>query len=120
MVLFKRKHIERILEGRKVQTRRIHRREWKLGRTYAIKDRWFDKPKGHITIIRKFRERLGDISLEDVQKEGYGSLEEFRRAWEEIHGSGSWNPDLVVTVYEFRVCSKRGKPSSARASRPRE
>jgi hypothetical protein len=110
VALFKRKYIERILEGRKVQTRRIHRGEWKLGRTYAIKDRWFGKPKGHIVITRKFRERLGDISLEDVQKEGYGNLEDFRKAWEEIHGLGSWNPDLVVTVYEFRVCSRRGKP----------
>jgi len=120
VVLFKRKHIERILEGRKVQTRRIHRREWKLGKTYAIKDRWFDKPKGHITITRKFKQRLGEISLEDMQKEGYSSLEDFRKAWEEIHGLGSWNPELVVTVYEFRVYPKTGKPSSAKASRPHE
>ena len=60
---------------------------------------WFGKPEGYIRIIRKFRQRLGDISLEDVRKEGYGSLEEFKQAWIEINGS--WDPDLVVIVYEF-------------------
>ena len=104
-----------ILEGRKTQTRRIHKREWKIGRTYSIRDRRFDKAKGHITITRKFKERLGDISPEDVQKEGYDILEEFQRAWEEINGPGTWKPDMVVTVYEFQVCSKTGKPSSVRA-----
>jgi hypothetical protein len=32
-----------------------------------------------------------------------GSLEEFQRAWEEVHGPGGWNPDLIVTVYEFKL-----------------
>lgn len=25
------------------------------------------------------------------------------RAWEEIHGAGSWNPDQLITAYEFRL-----------------
>lgn len=108
MALFKRKHIPLILSGRKTQTRRIHSHEWKLGRVYGVRDKLFSKPVAHIMVIRKFRQRLGDISLEDVGKEGYSSLQEFQRAWEEVHGQGSWNPDLIVTVYEFKVVSKRG------------
>ena len=54
-------------------------------------------------VIRKFRQRLGDISLEDVGKEGYSSLQEFQMAWEEIHGPGSWDPNLTVTAYEFQA-----------------
>ena len=108
MSLFKRKHVELILQGRKTQTRRIHSHEWKLGRVYGVRDMLFGKPVAHIMVIRKFRQKLGDISLEDVGKEGYGSLQEFQRAWEEVHGPGSWNPNLIVTVYEFKVVSKRG------------
>jgi hypothetical protein len=108
MALFKRKHVELILQGRKTQTRRVHSHEWKLGRVYGIRDRLFGKPVAHIRVIRKFRQRLGDISAEDVGKEGYGSLQEFQRVWEEVHGQGSWEPNLIVTVYEFKVVSKRG------------
>jgi len=103
MAIFKRKHIRKILEGRKTQTRRLHKHTWKLGKTYAIRDSWFGKPQGHIIITRKFRQKLGEISLEDVKKEGYSRLEDFRRAWEEIHGLGSWDPEQLVTVYEFQT-----------------
>jgi hypothetical protein len=108
MALFKRKHVELILQGRKTQTRRVHSHEWKLGRVYGVRDRLFGKPVAHILIIRKFRQRLGDISAEDVRKEGYGSMQEFQRVWEEVHGQGSWEPNLIVMVYEFKVVSKCG------------
>lgn len=114
MALFKRKHIKKIFEGRKTQTRRIHKHTWKVGKVYGIRDRWFRKPQGYILITRKFRQRLGDISLEDIKKEGYNSLREFRRAWEEIHGS--WDPEQVVIVYEFKVVSKTGKLLTEEAS----
>jgi hypothetical protein len=103
MALFRRKHVELILQGRKTQTRRIHIHEWKLGAVYGVRIKWFGKPLAHIMVIRKFRQRLGDITAEDVAKEGYCSLQEFQRAWEEVHGQDSWNPDLVVIVYEFKV-----------------
>jgi hypothetical protein len=108
MALFKRKHIELILQGRKTQTRRIHSHEWKLGSVYGVRDKLFGKPVAHIMVVRKFRQRLGDISAEDVGKEGYRSLREFQSAWEEIHGEGRWEPNLMVTVYEFKVVGKRG------------
>ncbi|MCJ7425043.1 ASCH domain-containing protein [Candidatus Bathyarchaeota archaeon] len=103
MAIFKRKHLTKILAGQKTQTRRIHRpisQGWQIGKTYGIRDRWFTKPQTHITILRKFRQRLGDITQEDVQKEGYTSMEEFRKVWAEIYGQ--WNPDQIVTVYEFK------------------
>lgn len=101
MAIFKRKHLDLVLQGTKTQTRRIHKRLWKVGRTYAVRDRWFSKPAGRILITRRFRQRLGDITLRDVRKEGYETLESYKKAWEEIYGQGSWNPELVVTVYEF-------------------
>ncbi len=103
MALFKRKHVELILQGRKTQTRRIHTYEWKLGSVYGVRDKWFGKAVAYIRVVRKFRQRLGDINLKDGGKEGYGSLKEFQRAWEEVHGQGSWHPNLMVTVYEFKI-----------------
>jgi len=87
----------------KTQIRRIHKHTWKAGKVYGIRDRWYSKAEGYILITRKFQQKLKDISPEDIKKEGYNSLEEFRREWEEIHGKGSWNQEQVVTVYEFKV-----------------
>jgi hypothetical protein len=108
-MLFKKKHIEMILAERKTQTRRLPGKSanYSVGRVYAIRDRWFSKAQGYILITRKFRQKLGEISLEDIRKEGYNTLEEFRQAWEEIHGSESWQPNLTVTVYEFKPLHKR-------------
>lgn len=100
-LVFKENNLRRILEGHKTQTRRLGSREYKIGNVYGIRSRYFDKAKARVLITRKFKQRLGDISLEDIQKEGFNTLEEFQAAWVRInHG---WNPDLIVTVYEFKV-----------------
>ena len=101
MVLFKSHHLFLVLEGRKTQTRRIHKQELAVGRTYGIRSMWFEKSKGYIRITRKFHQRLGDISQEGVRKEGFQSLEDFKRAWESIHGD--WTPEKTVIVYEFEL-----------------
>lgn len=101
MALFKPDSIRKILEGTKVQTRRLHKRGWKVGKTYAIRTTWFEKGKVRILILRRFRERLGDISLEDVKKEGFETLTQFQAAW--IRINHKWAPDAIVTAYEFRL-----------------
>jgi len=68
MALFKRRHIHTIHEGQKTQTRRTHERIWKLGKTYSIRASYFGKPEGHIKIIKKFKQKLGETSPEDVKK----------------------------------------------------
>jgi len=107
MALFKRKHIKLILKGLKTQTRRTHIHEWRLGHVYGVRDTWFSKPVTHIIIIRKFKQRLGDISLEEVKKEGYRNLDEFKAVWINIHGS--CDPKRLVTVYEFKLVGATGK-----------
>jgi len=112
MAIFKRRNLRKVLAGEKVQTRRIHKYTWTIGKTYAAKDRWFSKPQGHITITRKFRQLLGDVSTQDAKKEGFSSLEEFKQEWTELHGS--WNPDEIVICYEFKLTDskqlQRGSP----------
>jgi len=92
-----------------------------MGKTYGIRASYFGKPEGHIKILKKFQQKLGDISPKDVKKEGFNTLEEFRRAWEEINGKGSWDPEQMVIVYEFvylegRDLAKTGRLSTEEAS----
>ncbi|MBN1358121.1 ASCH domain-containing protein [Candidatus Bathyarchaeota archaeon] len=101
MILFKSHLIARILQKRKTQTRRLHKRKWQVGRNYAITDRWFSKPKGHIRIKRLFQQRLGDVSEDEAKAEGYESLADFQEDWKAI--TGYWNPDETVTAYEFEL-----------------
>jgi hypothetical protein len=101
MILFKRHLIALILQKRKTQTRRLHKRKWQVGRTYAVTDRWFGKPQGHIRIKRLFQQRLGDVSEDEAKAEGYESLADFQEDWKSI--IGDWNPDDTVTAYEFEL-----------------
>ena len=113
-MLFKRHHIKKILQGRKTQTRRTSQRKYKVGRYYAIRDRLFGKPQGHIIITRRFQQKLGEISPEDLKKEGFNSLEDFRKAWIEINAS--WDPEQIVTVYEFAYVEKPNSPRKGKLS----
>lgn len=54
-----------------------------------------------IRIIGLRRERLGDITLEDVRREGYDTLEEFKEVW--IRINKSWDPELEVYVVSFEL-----------------
>ncbi len=105
-LVFKKDRLQKVLEGRKTQTRRTSRNTLKVGKVYLIRCRYFEKAK--VLIIRKFKQRLGDISLEDVRKEGFDSLEEFQACWARIHGS--WRPDIIVTVYEFKLARPEREP----------
>ena len=99
MIRFKRSFLPLILEGRKTQTRRIEGR-YRPGEIYRV-----NRTEVWILITRKYQQRLGEISLEEARKEGFSSPEEFRQAWIKIFGS--WNPDLQVWAYEFRLISPR-------------
>jgi len=101
-VLFKEEHIRKILLGKKTMTRRVGRLH-NLGRT-RIQRSWYDWTDIEIEILKRYPQKLGEISLGDVRKEGYSSLEEYKAAWIKIHGR--WNPDLEVWVYEFRLVKK--------------
>ena len=118
MAIFKRKYIDLILQGKKTQTRRISRYRLKIGKAYAIRTGMLEPAQARIRIIRAWRQQLRDLTPEDVRKEGFNSFTEFRQAWIEIYGS--WNPDQIVTAYEFRLLAsaKKDRPSPA-ATGPR-
>jgi hypothetical protein len=101
VLVFKRPLLLLILAGRKTQTRRISRRQLQQNRIYPILDNYREGAKAYVRIIRKFQQRLADISPSDIKKEGFNTLEEFKAAWISLYGA--WQPETTVTVYEFEL-----------------
>lgn len=102
-MLFKPEHVGLILSGRKTQTRRVWKKSRaRVGAVHKAKTALFSPD--HFALIRITglrRERLGDITLEDVRREGYDTLEEFKAVWVRINGS--WDPELEVYVVSFEL-----------------
>lgn len=103
MILFKEYHAKLILEGKKTQTRRLWKKpRVKIGNIYKAKTNLYSKQHFALLKITGLRkEKLGEISPEDVKKEGYATLGDFIEAWTQIHGL--WDPELEVYVIDFEV-----------------
>jgi len=104
MVIFKKRLLELVLQGRKTQTRRLHRHRLRPGKIYQLKDNYYGQPQGFIKIKRRFEQRLGDMTEEEARAEGVKDLADFRELWKSINGD--WSPDQVVTAYEFELAEK--------------
>jgi hypothetical protein len=103
MISFKPEHVRPILEGRKTQTRRLGKKRWNVGAIHQCKTRLFHgEPFTRVRITSVRRERLGDISDEDVVSEGYKTRADYRAAWEAIYGS-PWDDDMEVWVVDFKL-----------------
>jgi hypothetical protein len=57
--------------------------------------------KIEVVILRRYRQRLGDMKLSEAHKDGFRTLQDSQEAWTKINGS--WDPNLTVWVYEFKV-----------------
>ena len=91
MLLFKPEHTDLILSGRKVQTRRLGKRRWKVGSVHGCYTRPpFAKggaePFCRVRILDVRQERLCGVSSRDAKAEGYEDGEAFVRAFWRING----------------------------------
>jgi len=100
VMLFKRFLADKIVAGQKTQTRRPiqPKRGYKVR---EVGDRvgvqvGFRPPLVYVIIKRKSKQALGEISEEDAKKEGFASVEEFKKAWLRLYGK--WDPKHVVCV----------------------
>ena len=103
-LLFKEYHVDLIIQGIKTATRRNHKYRRRPGRVIRLKKSytlWWDT---WIVIDKAYRQKLGDMTEEDAQKEGGYTLAEFKKVWESINGK--WDPDEEVWVYEFHTIPK--------------
>ena len=86
MILFRPEHVAPILEGRKVQTRRLGKRRWKVGAVHACYTRppyakGGAEPFCRVRILGVHQERLLDIVSADARAEGYSSTTRFLTAF---------------------------------------
>jgi hypothetical protein len=101
LLLFKPEHAELIVSGRKTQTRRLGRKRWKVGSVHQCRTSRRAKPFALVRITGVRRECLGGISEEDARREGYGSVEAYRKAFARIYGF--WDPEAEVWVVDFEL-----------------
>lgn len=118
-MLFKKPLLEKILKGEKTQTRRTMerkpgRRVYEVGERVGIRA-GYTKPVAYITIKKKFQQRLRGITEEEARKEGFSSVDDFKKQWEALYQG--WNPEEVVWVYEFEL-AKQDSASKDRPSPP--
>ena len=103
-LLFQKSMIPRILDGIKTQTRRpLEENNIKVGDVLPLRAPWSQKTYGLIEIVRVYEQPIGEISQEEVEREGFQSLAEFKKTWGRIYGQT--NGREVVRVLVFRVVS---------------
>jgi len=126
MLLFKPEHVPLILEGRKIQTRRLwldkktkkarDQPRCKVGAIHLAKTQMLSKEYfAKLKIIRVWKEPLGDISQQDAIEEGYIDGNNYLNAFFEINGIKEGFHNRIgylegdVWCVEFKVVGEGGK-----------
>lgn len=99
-LLFKRQFLTKILWGQKTQTRRLRRPQVTVGKSYRL-SRGYRRIDQSIRVTDLYQQRLGDITGDDITKEGFESPEDFKKAWAGIYGY--YNPDIMIWVVDFTL-----------------
>jgi hypothetical protein len=113
-MLFKKHLLHKVLDGSKTQTRRrVHKMRYRVGSIQPVKSAYYEKPKGHVQIKRRFEQRLADMTEEEARAEGYENLEAFRKEWPQIT-KRPLDLQETVTAYEIQKTEKvmRSKSTS--------
>ncbi len=87
------KLVEAALAGRKTQQRRDG--------LYAYPGETFELEGVQFSVIAVERQRLGEMTDQDAQAEGYPSLEFYKDLIMKMHPGMSWNEDALVWVHFF-------------------
>ena len=88
----------KVLSGEKTQTRRKRRPNVKIGGEYRLR-KGYSWLQTRITVTGLWRQRLGDVTPDDVRREGFETLDELMEAWAGIYED--WDPDQEVWVVDF-------------------
>ena len=99
-LLFKRQFISKIREGTKTQTRRLKQPKLRIGKAYFLRSSYRSVLPEKIQVTDIFQQFLGEITMEDIQKEGFHTEDEFIEIWREIYGS--YKADELIWVVEFQ------------------
>ena len=87
------KLVEAALSGKKTQQRRDG--------VYAYPGEKFELEGIGFTVTSLERQKLGDMSNEDANAEGYSSLEMYKGIILKMHAGMTWENDSLVWVHSF-------------------
>ena len=85
--------VEKVIKGIKTATRR-NGRYADIGETMELKDKKF-------RVDNVYKQKLGELTDEDANREGYDSLAAYKEAILSIHPGMPWLPEMEVWVHEF-------------------
>ena len=115
MLLFKKWFIPQILaeaEPLKNTTRRGGKLRWRVGAIHTFKTNYNnDSAFAKAKILRVYRQHLFDMTEDDAFREGFWSLEEFKKAWIQINGT--WINE-EVWVIDFVVVENLINPTNSK------
>jgi hypothetical protein len=93
-------HIDLIMKGEKTQTSRYFLRgKYREGDTIFID--MYEPKVAQVKITKMEEKKLEDFTDADAKREGYSSMEGFKRIWTKLHEK--WNPEDKVKVIQFKL-----------------
>ena len=100
MILFRQEHVDPILRGEKVQTRRLGKKRWNVGAVHQCQTRLFDNASvfAMVEIVDVHQEPLRDISHDDAVAEGYTGIGTYLTAFYAINKMATDANPLVWVV----------------------
>lgn len=102
-MLFKSNLAAKVRAGRKTQSRRISKVRYREGSIQPVQENYKPgKVKDNIKINSRYEQKLGEVTEEQAIAEGFDNLEDFKKEWVAITKK-PWDPEEVVTVYEFEM-----------------
>ncbi|MGD6807563.1 MAG: ASCH domain-containing protein [Candidatus Bathyarchaeia archaeon] len=116
-MLFKSHLAAKVRAGRKTQSRRISKVRYREGSVQPIQENYKPgKAKDYVKINRRYEQKLGDLTEAQAIAEGFDGIEEFKKEWMAITKK-PWDPEEVVTVYEFELLLPNSKAINFSANR---
>jgi N4-acetylcytidine amidohydrolase len=85
--------VNMVLEGKKTATRR-NGRYADVGEIMELKGKKF-------VVDKVYSQSLGELTDEDVRREGYETVEEYKQSILSYHPGMPWLPQMRVWVHEF-------------------
>ena len=94
------KLVAAVLEGTKTQQRR--------NGVYAYPGETFELEGKSFVLTNLTHERLGDMTDQDAQAEGFPDLATYKDIILKMHHAMTWNPDAFVWVHTFATVADAG------------
>ena len=90
--------VEKVIKGQKTATRR-NGRYADVGEVMTL--------QGHEFVVeRVYQQTLGELTDENVAREGYETVEEYKQSILALHPNMPWLPKMKVWVHEFSAVKK--------------